>query len=195
MEIDEKQGWMPRFLVVASVTAASLVWLVPVLMLPFVNVLPYLHTMPNSQRLGLSAVFYLLVCVVARGGVTRKQWAAVRSRTFRTWKDTLGFGIGLLMATYAAAALSGNTLGLLVRLVPGQEVTREFSVVKAKSSGSNFKATELELSLPSDPQFYEIVLSKRIFGELPKIRPGDVVRFEAVENIFGTYVLRVSIKG
>ena len=98
------------------------------------------------------------------------------------------------MATYAAAALSGNTLGLLVRALPSKVVVREFVVVKAKTSGSNYKSTELELSSPSDQQFHEVVLSKRIFGEIPKIKPSDKVRLEAFENIFGVYVIRFSIK-
>jgi hypothetical protein len=194
MPTEDVRGGLPRFLGIASMVAAFLAWLVPVFMLPFVNVLPYLHTTPIAHRVGLSAVFYLLACAIAKWAMTQQQWSAVRNRTLRTWKEVLGVVLGLLMAIYAAAALSGNTLGLLVRAIPGKEVVRELVVVKSKTSGSSFKATKLELS-SSDQQFYEVALSKRIFGEIPKIKPGDKIKFETVENLFGTYVTRFEIKG
>jgi hypothetical protein len=126
--------------------------------------------------------------------MTRSQWDAVRARTLRTWKEVLGVVLGLMMAVYLAATLSGNTLGLLARLAPGNEIVRDLVVVNSKNSGSNFKAVELQLVSPTDQQFYEIILSKRVFGELPRVVPGDVIRFEAIENIFGIYVTEFSIR-
>ncbi len=194
MATEDKRRILPKFLGVIGMTAALLAWLVPVFMLPFVNVLPYLHTTPIAHRVGLSALLYLLACMVARGAMTQQQWRGVRDQTLRTWKEVLGVGLGVLMAIYLAAALSGNTLGLLVRAIPGKKVVLEFVVVESKASGSNFKATKLVLSSPSDQQFYEVVLSKRVFGEIPKIKPGDRFKIEAVENLLGTYVNRFAVE-
>lgn len=188
MEIEHKHSVVLRLTGAAVMIAGFLAWLVPVFMLPFTNVLPYIQTMPLGHRVGISAVFYLLVVVVAHRAMEPQQRRQDRGRTVSMSKDALGVGLGAMMAIYAAAALSGNTLGLLVRAIPGNEVTREFVVVESKRSGSSFKSTKLELSSLSDSRFYEVILSKRVFGEIPRISPGDRVKFEAVENIFGTYV-------
>jgi hypothetical protein len=188
----EGKAMLPRVLGIVGLSAAFLAWLVPVFMLPFVNVLPYLHTTALSHRLGWSAAFYAVVCLIARAVITRQQWNAVRRRTFQGWKNTLGVLLGLLMAVYAAASLSANTLGLIVKALPGEHFSRDFVVTMAKTTGSNFKAVELELQSPSNQHSYEITLSNRPFGTLPTFKPGDLIRFEGTQNLFGSYVSHVT---
>lgn len=149
--------------------------------------------MPLTQRLARSTGFYIVVCLLARAIMTRHQWDAVRKRTLRNWKDVSGVLLGLLIAIYAAAALSANTFGLLVKMFPGEYFARSLVVEASKPTGSNFKALELDLLSSEDHQTYEITLSKRIFGDLPAVSCGDVIFVEGKKNMFGSYVSRVTV--
>jgi hypothetical protein len=118
---------------------------------------------------------------------------SVPSLRGHSWKDAIGIWGGFVMAIFFAAMLSANPLGLLVRMLPAEQVTREFVVLEAKREGSKYKKTALELSLPPSPQFYAVDLAKRVFGEIPRIQPGDRVKFELLENRFGAYVTRFEV--
>lgn len=181
-----------RTLGAGALLATFLAWLVPLALLPFVYVLPYLHTMPISERLVVSAVLFVAAGAIARACMTSGQWQAVRARTLRSWKDVAGFLLGLLLAIYAAAALSANTLGLLARSFPAQ--TTVLDLVVTKASGPGRKALELELASTSGSQRYEITLSKRLFPGLRRFEPGEMVRLEAIEGLLGVYVTKISIR-
>lgn len=186
-----RPAWV-RTLGAGAVLATFLAWLVPLALLPFVYVLPYLHTMPISERLAVSAVLFVVAGAIARACMTTGQWQAVRARTLRSWKDAAGFLLGLLLAIYAAAALSANTLGLLARSFLARTTVLDLVVTKASDPGR--KALELKLASTSDSQRYEITLSKRLFPGLRRFEQGEMVRLEAIEGILGVYVTKISMK-
>lgn len=173
---------------IVGLIAAFLAWLVPVFVLPFANVLPYLQTMPLLQRLMWSALFFVIASVVARAAMTRRQWNDVRGVSLRGWSSVVGVSLGLLMAIYAAASLSANTFGLLVKAFPAEPFVQELVVASSKTVGSKQRALELELRPPQREEPYELTLSQRVFGKLPKLKPGDVLRVKGEKNVFGSYV-------
>jgi hypothetical protein len=182
-----------RCIGVISLLVAFLAWLIPVFMLPFVNVLPYLHATPLWHRFVWSAVFYVLAFAVARAMMTDLQWQAIRVRTLRDRKEVIGVLLGLLLAVYLAANLSANTLGVLTEALASDSFARDLVVTSSKSTGSSFKAVQLELlSLPPESSYYEITLSKRSFGDVPVLKSGDLIRIEGTQNVFGVYVSRVT---
>jgi hypothetical protein len=188
MAIEGDGRLLPASTGIVGLIAAFLAWLVPVFVLPFANVLPYLQTMPLLQRLKWSALFFVIAIVVARAAMTRRQWNDVRGVSLDRWSSVAGVSLGLLLAIYAAASLSANTFGLLVKAFPAEPFVQEFVVTSSMTVGSKQRALELELRPSQAGKPYELTLSQRVFGELPQLKPGDVLRVRGEKNAFGSYV-------
>jgi hypothetical protein len=162
-------------------------------MLPFVNVLPYLHTTTLLLRFILVGAFFLFFCVTLRLALTNEQWHLVRALTLRTWKDVVMGLLGFLMAIYGVAALSANTLGILTKVFPGVFFVQDLVVLSKEAVGPKYRALKLELQSPQNQQIYQIRLSGKVFGDLPEVERGDVLRIEGTRNSFGSYVTHFSV--
>ena len=164
-------------------------------MLPFVNVLPYMQTVSLLERLVWVAAFNALVFAIAFLLSTPEQLKSAKGASLKNWKDCTGIILGLLMFIYASAELSANTFGLLVKIYPGTSFQREMTVVSSKGTGSRYRAIEVELLAVPEQQRYEVTFSKRVFGELPKLQPGDSLRIEGKQNLFGSYIHNFAVIG
>lgn len=118
-----------RVVAVIGGVGLFLALLVPVVMLPFVNVLPYLHTTSLLHRLILVGVFFFLISVASRLAISKNVWQLVRALTLRTWKDAVLGLLGFLLIIYIVAELSANTLGMLTKIFPGEVFVQDLVVL------------------------------------------------------------------
>lgn len=167
---------------------AVAVWLVPVFMLPFVNVLPYVHERNVLERLPFSIAGSIIVITILVAMNRGKLPAAPLASTFRA-KATHWAGVlaGLAMFTYSGAEFSPNLLGLVAKLLPHESHTVQVSIESINYSGSRYKSAALQYNDPitSEPRY--LVLSKRLF-DYPKMQPGDMLELEEQRTLLGTYI-------
>lgn len=189
----EKMRWIFWVMAIIGCVVFTLALLVSVVMLPFVNVLPYLHTTTLWHRSILVGVFFIFFCVALRLALTNKQWNLVRALTLQTWKDVVLGLLGFVIAIYSVAALSANTLGILTKIFPGEVFVQDLIVLSKESIGPKYRALKLELQSPQNQQVYQIRLSGKVFGDLPEVERGDVLRIEGTRNSFGSYVTHFSV--
>jgi hypothetical protein len=158
----------------------------PVLILPFVYILPYLQTEPFLVRLMWSAVLYAIVW----GGwffvTTQKQKQSV-FLLVRGWKNKLGATLGMAMFIGSSAFFNANTFGTLVKMFPSEYYIATFEVQEAVSFGSKHKSIDLKLETNLGGKVYYLTLAKKLF-DYPKISTGDKMILKGQQNIFGVYV-------
>ncbi len=91
------------------------------------------------------------------------------------------------MFIYAAADLSCNSLGTLVKIFPNQPYIEQMAVVNAKASGSKMKSVDLDLKSNADGRIYYLTLSKQLFN-YPKFNVGEKLLLKGRKNFFGVYI-------
>jgi hypothetical protein len=183
----------PRFLALAFLlaSAASVAW--PVLLLPFVNVLPFLETHTFADRFVVALA--MLVCAVTTAWVTstsNRRRQIVRMHLPEWHQKVLAVPV-LAVAAAFAAMLSANTLGSLAWASPGRPYTQSFSIVGIVPGGSKYRSVELQLSSTGDLTRRSVVLSKRLFN-YPKFQVGSQITLVGKSTIFGVYVERFEVK-
>lgn len=173
----------------ACLAYAAVAWALPVFMLPFVNVLPYVHDRPLVERLPFSVAGSFLVVgalVALNGGRIPPEARISGTRRARLihWFGVIG---GLVMATLLAAWLSANTFGLVAKALPGRGFETVVVVRAADHSGARYKSVLLEYIDESGgvPQY--LTLSKRLF-DYPRFKPGDVIALQGEKTLVGTYI-------
>lgn len=173
----------------ACASYALVVWVLPVFMLPIVNVLPFVHERDLLHRLSFSVAGSLLI-VASLVALDLRRIARATASVGSTWqkvKHRVGIALGLAMFTYLGADLSANTLGLAAKLLPG-EPYRETVVLSAVAfSGSRYKSASVEYLDSRIGAGRYLVLSKRLF-EYPAFTPGDVVELTGKSGPVGIYV-------
>jgi hypothetical protein len=184
---------MFRLITLIGLALAILSCTVPTLMIPFVNVLPYLQTTTLLQRTSLVVLTYVFVGVMVRMAMSTNQWKGAREIVFRDRAQLVGFLAGIAFMAYLAAALSANTFGLMVRVFPSRPFAQELVITQSEAVGSKYRSLELVLRSEQRPEPFELKLSHKVFGELPKLKVGDTLRVEGEENIFGSYVQSFSV--
>jgi hypothetical protein len=165
-------------------TALASVW--PLLLLPFVNILPYLQSQPFAARFFFSVNAWLCTGALWFVIITAKERRVI-SALFSGWKDIAGTVAGIAMFAYFAAELSANTFGSLVKVFPGQSYMQRFEVMNTESAGSKYKSVTLELRSQSHRQAFYLTLSKRLF-DYPQFNGGEVLMLKGKQNFFGVYV-------
>lgn len=193
-------GTVPRWkLAIASgcVLYMLLAWVMPLFMLPFVNVLPFVHERDAYERVALSAVGSVLVLSVLVALDPRRVLDGVRSQAPRgkRWKSLshwLGVALGFGMFTVAAGAWSANALGLLARVLPGHEYheTVVLDSVDFSDGSTKYKAASLRYRSTVDGRARYLVISKRLF-DYPRFSPGDVLELRGKAGLAGVYVTDV----
>ena len=171
-----------------------LAWVVPVFMLPFVNVLPFVHERSMLERLLVScagSALLVLVLLTLTGGRLPSGYTVVRDR----WGNVVRwFGVcaGLALFTYMSAALSANTFGLITKALPRENFNSTVVVESAQFQGSRYRAVQLKYSEPTKGESRYLVLSMRLF-DYPKFEPGDLVELYGKKTWAGVYVENVSL--
>lgn len=174
---------------IACLAYAAVVWALPVFMLPFVNILPFVHERTVIERLPVSiagSVLFVLALIAMNGGRIPPKpnfFSRKRERVIH-W---LGVSAGLAMFTYVGAALSANTLGIVAKVLPG-DVFEAVVVLRATDySGSRYKSVWLEYKEPESGEMQHLILSKRLF-EYPELKPGDTVQLRGERTMIGIYI-------
>jgi hypothetical protein len=167
---------------------------VPMLLIPFVNVLPYLQRWSLAGRLTCSVLLWVTAYLLAVVTCSREQLRSIAAVAFHSRKQRIGMVLGTIMFMYAGAKLSANSFGLLVWMLPNSPYMGQFEVMAATSSGSKYKSLDLDLQAERDGREYHLTLSKRLF-DLPQYQPGDRVVLRGKENLFGIYIESMRING
>jgi hypothetical protein len=166
------------------------VWVLPIIMLPFVKALPYLQERDLLGRLFFSGLGTIVVLgamyLLGVSGFSKSfaMWTSVR---WETIKHLIGVLLGLAVFTFSGAALSANYLGPLVKYLPGSEYQSIAKIENAKFSGTRNQSVSLSLRDRSDGVVRHLVLSKRLF-EYPPFKRGDVLALYGKKGLIGVYV-------
>lgn len=199
---DARPGSLPRWkLLVAGACVAYLLvaGILPVLMLPFVNVLPFVHERGFVDRLLLSSIGTVTVLVTLLA-LDRRRWMggvaslAPQGAWWRTVQHWFGVVGGFAMFTAGAAWLSPNSCGLLARVLPSQPY-REVVVLESVAHGGTGRRAAVSLvyrdRADGHPRY--LVLSGRLFDD-PRVVPGDVVELRGEAGPVGIYVRNLEVQ-
>ena len=177
-----------------------LAWILPVFMLPFFNILPYVHAMEEEHRILVSTALSVLTCAA----LIALQKPSRVLRNFREpgstrWEKTknLLFAIGgLALFTYAGAVCSPNFFGTLVRVLPGSTYEANIVLDSVSAKGSRYRSVSLTFTDPEAGGTKYLVLSNRLF-QYPKFKPGDVLTLYGKQGPLGVYIeeFRVNNRG
>ncbi|MDO8960656.1 MAG: hypothetical protein Q7V02_01035 [Methylophilus sp.] len=173
------------------------VWALPTFMLPFVNVLPYVHQMDFLHRLIISATLSLLVVSILyllnpthflsfhQSGSSDSKWGGM--------KRWLGPLLGLIMFTFSGAYWSPNLFGVLTRAFPSSEYAKTVEIVNVDFLGTKHKSVSLMLKDKDGKAMY-LVLAQRLF-DYPRFKSGDTLELHGIENFVGAYVINFKVVG
>lgn len=173
---------------------AVAVWVVPIFMLPLVDILPYVHERDTLARLPFSVAGSALICAVLvalNGGKVPSQ-ASGYGNTRQKLTHWVGVVGGLMMFTFSGAALSANLFGLTARLLPHDAFTSRVTIESAEYYGSRCKSVELQYKDPDANELRHLTLSKRLF-DYPRIQHGDVLELRGRRTLVGSYVHEVQL--
>jgi hypothetical protein len=171
--------------VLLVVTFLSWAW--AALLLPFVNILPYLQRFTFAERLPFSAALFCVAAVVAK---------VAAPEVWRSWvnsgrKEVLALLAATAFTTFAAAMLNANSLGSLAWLVPGEPYSQSFTISGVSNRGSKYRSVELQLQ--SSVGKRSLVLSKRLF-HYPHFSVGQSILLRGKSTVFGVYVERFEVQ-
>jgi hypothetical protein len=169
-----------------------LVWCLPVFMLPFVNLLPFVHERNFWERLlvsSMGSVFVMTLLVTlgpSRGLRAFRSQDASESR-WRAVQHWLGLALCFVLATAMSAFVSANLLGAIAHALPGEAYREKVVLESVEFGGSKYKSVNLSYRNPVDNGLRYLVLSKRLFN-YPLLSPGDVVELVGQRSAAGFYV-------
>jgi len=105
---------LPVRLVAASVLLIwFLSWGWSALLLPFVNILPYLQSFIFFERLTIAVVYLILTVVVVWWASTSPQWQSLIKAHAPGWKGKTSMVLALIFGAFSAAWFNANFLGSL----------------------------------------------------------------------------------
>ena len=176
----------------------ALAWVLPLLMTPFVNVLPFVHKRDTIERLWISCLATLFVTVVLLAMNPRCAFRSfdlsVGASFAKRWRNRVGVLAGLAMFTYSAAWLSANPFGLAARVLPGTDYEEVVVLDNVAFQGSRYRTAVLDYRSPEDGTPRYLVLSQRLF-DYPKLTAGDLVRLRGKATTIGVYVTGIEQMG
>jgi hypothetical protein len=181
-------GWR-RAVAIGGAAYCLVAWVLPVVLLVIFRELPYLEERPFADRLAFSAggsAVLVAAMIAAFPG---------RARVYqgRTLRETITNGFwaltGLAMFTAVAAYWSGNTLGVVAKLMPGDEYSARFIVIDVDSSRRFFALT---LHPKEGGREARLPLSRWLLGR-PEVREGDELLARGKRNWAGTYIDAIEV--
>jgi hypothetical protein len=187
-EIWEAGGWR-RVVAIGGAAYCLVAWVLPVVILMTFHELPYLEERSFVERLAFSAAG--TAALVAAMLIAFPRRALIyRGKTLQdTVTNAVWVVLGLAMFTAAAAYLSGNTLGALAKLMPGDLYSARFTVIDVESRRGFFSVT---LQQGKGTQEVRLPLSRWLF-DLPEIREGDELVALGKRNLAGVYIDRIQV--
>lgn len=187
-EIWEAGGWR-RVVAIAGAAYCLVAWVLPILLLVIFRGLPYLEERTFVERLAFSAAG-TAVLVAAMGIAFPRRALVYRGKTLRETAANVSLAfLGLAMFTGAAAFWSGNSLGALAKLMPGDAYSARFIVIDVDRSRRWFALTlqpkdgAREVSLP---------LSRWLLGR-PEVHEGDELLARGKRTWAGIYIDSIQV--
>lgn len=173
------------------------VWILPIFMAPFVNVLPFIHQSDFHSRLAVSMTCSFLLLGTLYFLDTKNFVNFVQNNESSLWKSAgnlIGISLGFILFSFYAAALSPNFFGALTRIFPSSEYEHIVEVESVEFSGPKYRSADLTLRGESDKKKLYLVLSKRLF-DYPRFNVGDVIKLRGLQNFVGVYVTDFNVIG
>jgi hypothetical protein len=187
-EIWEAGGWR-RAVAIGGVAYCLVAWVQPVLIMMIFRELPYLEERSFAERLAFSAAG-TAVLVASMVIAFPRRVLIYRGKTRReTVTNAFLALLGLAMFTAMAAWVSGNTLGVLAKLMPGDGYSARFTVIDVDSSRRFFAVT---LHPKEGKQEARLPLSKWR-SELPEVREGDELLARGKRTWAGIYIDSIEV--
>lgn len=172
---------------IISIFIILVFYAVPILMLPFVNELPYLHYLTLWQRLKISFLLFTVSYFLMWLGANSKN-RKYAAEAVKGIKNQVGKWLGFALFIFTGALFNANIMGLLVlHTVPTQSYFEHMHVDQMKYEGSKSKSIFLTLQSKTDGKTYYLRLSKKLF-DYPRIAAGDKMILKGQQNIFGVYI-------
>lgn len=174
------------FLLVMSITATG-----PMLMLPFVNIMPYLQRVQFLERFawscflwGICITFYFVVS-------TRSERLSIFRSIIKNRTDKVGVAFGIGMFVFATAWFNANLFGVLVKIFPNDSYSAIAEVKSIKYGGSKSKSITLDLALKQSGEISSLTLSKRLF-DYSTFQIGENILLKGKINFFGVYIEEIT---
>ena len=187
-EIWEAGGWR-RAVAIGGAAYCLVAWVLPILLLVIVRELPYLEERSFVERLAFSAAG-TAVLVAAMGIAFPRRVLVYRGKTLRETVTNLFMAfLGLAMFTGAAAFWSGNTLGVLAKLMPGDGYSARFTVIDVDTSSRWFALT---LQPKGEARDVRLPLSRWLLGR-PEVSEGDELLARGKRTWAGIYIESIEV--
>ncbi len=185
--------WRQALLVVC-LAYVTIVWALPVFMLPFVNVLPFVHERSVLERLPFSIVgsALLLLTLFAASGERLTPGGTVSGGLRQKAAHWVGVIAGLAMFTFSGAALSANIFGLAAKFLPHENYRSTVVIDSADHHGSRRGWVSLEYKESTAGEARHLVISRQLF-DYPVLQPGDRVELRGERSLIGVYVTELSL--
>jgi hypothetical protein len=181
-------GWR-RAVAIGGAAYCLVAWVLPVVIVAIFRELPYLEQRPFLERLAFSAAG-TTVLVAAMVAAFPRRTLIYKGRTVReTAANGLLAFLGLAMFTAAAAYWSGNTLGVVAKLMPGDGYSSRFTVIDVDASRRFFALT---LHPRQGRREARLPLSRWLFGR-PEVREGDEILARGKRNWAGIYIDSIEV--
>lgn len=170
-----------------SISTILIFYVIPILILPFVNELPYLHYLTLWQRLQVSVFIFSISYFLMWMGASPKN-RKYSSEIAGGIKNQLGKWLGSFLFILGGAYFNANIMGLLVlHTLPTQPYLNHVLVDQIKYQGSKHKSIYLTLHSETDGKTYYLTLAKKLF-DYPRLEAGDKLVIKGEQNIFGIYI-------
>jgi hypothetical protein len=174
-------------------------WILPIFMLPLVNILPFIHERDFLERLIVSSAGTFVVLAVLVAMDPQKIWKIAKSQVsnrtlkerFVHWASVI---CGFTMFTCTAAWLSANTFGLAVRILPSHPYSEAVVLESVEFGDSKYRSVTLRFKRGPEAKMHSVVLSQRLF-DYPRFKAGEVLELKGEHGILGVSVFSFSQKG
>ena len=157
--------------------------------------LPYLYELSFLQRFYYWAVAWLLGAVIFTLTATKSQMQYYIFKRKFEYVKLLG-GI-FIVVPIAAAYVSSDIIGYLVKILPSNPYEQTFQVISTKTQGSKYKYPSLSIDLKAENNdgFYNLVLAKARFNYTKgQFKANDEIILRGKQNFFGVIVESIQIK-
>lgn len=173
-----------------SITIMLLGFMLPILMLPFVKVLPVLQLNNMWHRspvyigllLGTFALGYL-------GAKIENRRLMIKTLTENKKSNV----IGALAFVLGGAMTTANTIGILVKALPNEPYKKQVEVISVEPQGSKQQSLTLkddQLSVLFNLEMADVLFHYR---NQPDLQVGDTLLLNGKENSFGVYIEKIII--
>ncbi len=157
----------------------------------FLGAMPYLHESALMKRVLMVFLIWSGVFVFYLTIASPQQKKTVVVTLGYDLKNWLGACLGIVIFIFVEAWLSANTLGLLVVTLPNTPYQNQMEIIGVQTTGSKYKANNLDLKTPSNGKVYYLTLSKQLL-DCPQFEIGESLQLKGKQNWFGVYIEHIN---